>query len=247
MRLKKTERKLLIDVSKGPKHIIANKGVVNLYANMGNIPNCCSTGLLSGVGGKFFTNADKYSVTNPLKTPTMNQTTINKCKYVHQVIRKLGRTAQWVWPQEASVWLSLSLIYLKCSVGSDDNSVTPGGYSGYKAAQVAFFDRTQEDKDPKKKFKFTYNMVCSCDHAMEWLLAHPEMGELYVSPATPGGHGANVRACIFTPDLKVMKEWHDATLKLVKEHAIGMTEQYYGKNVKVQQRIDRLGAAFVAY
>jgi hypothetical protein len=82
-----------------------------------------------------------------------------------------------------------------------------------------FFDRLNEDKSAG--FRYTYNEVYALDHLVEFLEdSGEEYGDVLISPALPGGHGARVRGCMFTPNVAALEAYHAKYLEEVREHIL---------------------------
>jgi hypothetical protein len=222
--------------------------VKNIQANMTFFPLCCSTGVLKGVGATEVTIHDKGYFDNPVPLAGVTEEKIRACRYIHEVISACRTvSAPIFFPVEVTRWNALSKILIKTVEGKDDGP--SGGYNNYKAAQITMCDRLVADKrNPKFKFN-TYNVVFSIDHLMDWLLEQylednesKNIGEVYVSPAMPGGHGARVRAAIYTPDVDWLQAYHDERLQRVKDHVLW----YLKRNTKTKQVVKKVKDAVAA-
>ena len=213
----------MIDITRGWKHLEpdADQLVSNITAQMDVFPLCCSTGVLKNVTAHALGPGDSvyFDKLDSTKTPTKEQ--IKACTYLHELVRLVQRNRRMVFPIQVARWNAMSLMLQKVETGKDDSDV--GGYNNFKAAQITFFDRLNEDKR-NKKFKFSvYNTTYSCDQLMEWLgKTRDKYGTVYVSPAVPGAHGARVRGCVFTPNHKAFKAYHDERFPLVKAHVLAL-------------------------
>lgn len=195
--------------------------VYNIRATMGVFPLCCSTGVLKNLGASNPTENQRASFEANEKITGVGVAVVKKAKYIHEIIRECeGASRPVLFPIEMARWNALSLILLKTIVGTDDEG--PGGYRNYKAAQITMCDRVCADKR-NKKFAFGgYNIIFSTDQLMDWLddTANPPLGEFYASPAVPGGHGARVRAGIYTPHHQDLTRWHDQRIERVRDHVL---------------------------
>ncbi|GAG35314.1 unnamed protein product, partial [marine sediment metagenome] len=56
-----------------------------------------------------------------------------------------------------------------------------------------------------------------------------------------GGHGARVRACIYTPDIPALTAYHKERLELVREHVLEYLKAPTTK-MKVKAAADKIAA-----
>jgi len=206
----------------------ADNIITSAHGEMDYFPLCCSTGVLKDVSAMLL---KKHNQPQLEKAPNINSVEIRRkvveAKYIHLIINAVrGMGAAAPMPRKYAHWHCMSLMHAKCHEGLDNR--VSDGYSGFKASQIVMFDRTLEDKDPKKGFKFSYNMVYGTDHTMRWLMERGhELGEILVSTPQPGAHGAEVYGCIFTPDKSALKKYHDDRIQEVKDHFLAVLDHHY--------------------
>lgn len=225
---------LLVDYTKGWEYIDSIKGelITNPVANMTHFPLCCSTGIIKNVAGHAVTKTSRPGIDAPAPFAKSLAKEVKAADYIHHAVRAANNHGmRLLYPYEVGAWMCMSLMYVKAVEGADDGG-SPG-YSKFKAAQILMCDRINEDKR-NKEFKFScYNTTWSVDQLMDFLDGTDgKYGEVLVSDPQPGGHGAKVRACIFTPDHDAMKEYHDKRLKQIKSHILGVIDWAKGSKVK---------------
>ena len=213
---------LLVDITKGWAPLKDQGYIKNITGDMEVFPLCCSTGVVKNLRCIQVTRSNDKLLFDKLEDnieyPTREQ--ITAAKYLHLLIRLIKGKARFIFPQEVAQWYAMSLMLQKVETGKDDSTV--GGYNNFKAAQITFFDRITADKTNKAfRFANSYCTVYSCDHLMTFLdESDHKYGVVQVSPAVPGAHKAKARGCIFTPDLKAMKEYHDERYDKVRDHIV---------------------------
>jgi len=210
---------LLIDPMQDRESLIAEGAIYGITGDMTFFPLCCSTGVPKSVGAtKFATYCKSLPARNDFTAHFMD--TIASAEYIYQIRRAAPRSV--IMPYEVAIWDTMSMIAAKCVAGYDDGP--SGGYNGFKASSIAMFDRLNADKD-NPEFKYSYNTVYSVDHFIEWLEAQDgKYGEVLVSSAEPGGHGARVRGCIFTPDKDAVQQFNDDRIESVREHCLAVRD-----------------------
>ena len=221
------KHKALYDPKKGPDK--SEEYMISVQGEMSYFPLCCSTGILKSFTTRQF-DPKQYKNTHkaPLWFDEGQLERIKSAKYIDDIIRTANRVSSMIAPMYFARWYAMSLIYRKTVHGHDKHG--PGAYSGYKAAQIAMFDRLLEDKDPAKGFKFSYNMVYAISHLMEWLKEEgQEYGEAVVSTPVPGAHGARVYGCIYTADPAKIQKYHDDRLEVVRGHYLALHAAYKKK------------------
>lgn len=214
--------------------------LTRVTGEMGYFPLCCSTGVLKN----FTSHPIQANMVASYEDCVHDTLDFSGDKFTFQLIRKANAHPRYIMPFEFARHYAMSLIYLKVLNGKDDGP--NDGYGHYKAAQIVMFDRLLEDKDPKKGFKFTYNMTYSIDHFQEWLSEqNGAFGEVLLSTAVPGGHGARVRGCIFTPDLKALEAYEARAFEEVKGHfdAIG---KYWAKKAPKTPKAQKTKPSFAS-
>lgn len=206
-----------IDLSKRAEDIVKDHpdALYSIGGYMYYFPQCCSTGTLQNLTASYLSKTPQ-SFNNP--SPSLN-TRVNRngYKYVFQLIREASRRPRYIFPYHFARHYAMSLVYAKVAEGIDD--AERDGYGKYRAAQIVMFDRLLEDKDPAKGFKFQYNMVYSIDQFQNWLSQQRgKYGEVLLSIPMPGGHGARVRGCIFTPSIGSLEKYEQEAYEEVQEH-----------------------------
>jgi len=233
---------LLIDVTKGYDALDPDDTIRNISGEMTFFPLCCSTGVLKNLQASKLVSAYKSHIDemSPISTSDETLGTIKSADSIRDLIRLLpGGTTPIYFPTKVARWYAMSLIRIKVDSGRDDGP--SGGYNNYKAAQVTFFDRLLEDK-ANPEFKFSYNTVYSNDHLMQWLSEQDgKYGEFYASPAVPGGHGARVRGCIFTPDLDAMRKYENDRIEQLRAHILDYIA-YSKEQALTQPAADKVAA-----
>jgi len=204
---------LLIDPTQDRESLIAEGAIRSITGDMTFFPLCCSTGVPKCIGATRVTTYCK-SLPAPNDFTAHFISELDSAQYIYQ-LRRAGPSSVIV-PYEFAIWDTMSMIAAKCVEGHDDGP--SGGYNGFKASSIAMFDRLNADKD-NPEFKYSYNQVYSVDHFIEWLEAQGgKYGEVLVSSAEPGGHGARVRGCIFTPDKDAVQQFNDDRIESVRQH-----------------------------
>lgn len=206
--------------------ILARKDelVCSIGAQMTFFPLCCSTGILKNMTASLPGEIHRPAFEAGEAITGVDLNVIKNAKYIHEIIRGVTTASRPIFfPIEFARYNALSLILLKVINGTDDGP--SGGYNNYKAAQITMFDRIVADKR-NPKFRFGgYNIVYSVDQFMDWLeTTKGTLGEVYNSPAVPGGHGARVRGCIFTPDHDALQAYHDERLEKVRQWVLDAVE-----------------------
>lgn len=236
--------KLLPEIDQGFEAVMANKEniVKNINATMTFFPLCCSTGVLKGVAANNVSEHDKSYFDKPTAIAVVDVSKVKSAKYIYEIIAACSMALQPIfYPISFARWNALSKILVKVTKGTDDGP--SGGYNNYKAAQIVMFDRIVADKrNPKFRFN-SYNTTFSVDQLMDWLEAQGgALGEVYVSPPKPGGHGAKVRGCIYTPDEKVLQAYHDTRLEIVRNYVL----EYLARKPKgtVKKVADKIAASW---
>lgn len=230
---------LLSEIEQGFDAVMANKEIVSkINGQMTFFPLCCSTGIIKNLTASQITNHDRLAFEANNKITGVEVQKITDAKYIHEIVRAAnGASRPIFFPLAVARWNALSLILAKTIEGKDDGPA--GGYNNYKAAQITMCDRIIADKrNPKFKFA-SYNIVFSVDQLMDYLEGSP-LGEFYASPAVPGGHGARVRAGIFTPDHKALQEYHDERIERVREHVLLYLKS--GVPQKIEEAVDSVAA-----
>lgn len=211
---------LLIPLDDGPEALLKEPTafIRSIGATMTHFPLCCSTGVLNNMTAEAFTKYYSMHITQKTPIRDINLDSIRKATTIHDLLKPLRSSAMF-FPREVAEWNAMSLILAKSTTGRDDQGT--GGYRNYKAAQIIMCDRICEDKrNPKFNFN-SYNIVYSIDQFMDWLEAQEgKYGEVLISTAKPGGHGARVRACIFTPDIPAVQKYHDERLETLRAHIL---------------------------
>lgn len=243
-------KKALIDVTNGSQGLSEDETYAAVIrGEMTYFPLCCSTGILQN----FTTEAYKPKqhsgyIDSPTPLTSTKRTKVEKALYLDDIIEAIGSNQSFISPLYFARWYAMAKIWRKHAFGHDKHG--PGAYSGFKCAQVTMFDRLLEDKDPSKGFRFTYNQTYAICHLMEWLREHGnEYGEVYISPAVPGAHGARVYGCIFTGDVDALKKYHDERIEVVREHYLALDDYYNSVVVEKPKQATNLDAmpSFVAY
>lgn len=235
---------LLVDVTKGFDALDPDDTIRGITGEMTFFPLCCSTGVLKNLQASKLADMYKSHIDDmqPMNHSEETMTKIKGAKSIRDLIRAVGGgmgTTPIYYPRRVARWYAMSLMLLKFRDGADDGP--SGGYNNYKAAQITFFDRTQEDKE-NPEFKFNYNQVYSNDHLMTWLEAQDgKYGEVYVSPPEPGGHGARVRGCIFTPCEKAMQKYENDRIELLRTHILDYIA-YSQEQALTKPAADKVGA-----
>jgi hypothetical protein len=211
----------MVDISRGYAPLKGRDLIRGIDGQMEVFPLCCSTGVLKDIRCRKVSDTyDAPTFDNMSSSINLDITSFEGCRFLHEYIRKVSGDRRFVFPEKVARWYAMSLMYQKMKTGKDDSRV--GGYNNYKAAQIEFFDRLNEDKsNPAFAFANSYCEVFSCDQLAEWLMEQGgKYGDVLVSPAVPGAHKARVRGCIFTPDVKALKEYHDKRLPIVRDHIL---------------------------
>jgi len=233
---------LLIDVTKGYDSLDVEDTIRTITGEMTFFPLCCSTGVLKNLQAYKLSIGYKSHIDemSPIRTTEEIMNRLQKANSIRDLIRALPTgTTPIYFPKKVARWYAMSLIRIKVDTGMDDGP--SGGYNNYKAAQVTFFDRLLEDKD-NPKFKFSYNTVYSNDHLIQWLSEQDgKYGEFYASPAVPGGHGARVRGCIFTPNVAAMQEYEEERIELLRAHILDYIA-YSKEQALAQPAADKVAA-----
>jgi hypothetical protein len=213
---------LLPEYDGGFDAIMANKDKIcsNIQGTMSFFPMCCSTGILKNLTANEPKEHSRAGFEANLAITSPDIDKIKAAEYIHEIIRECNKSSRPIFfPREVAAWNALSLVLIKSAKGDDDGPA--GGYNNYRAAQIIMCDRVTEDKRDKR-FRFgSYNIVFSCDQFMDFLEENKAwVGEVYNSPARPGGHGARVRACTVTPEVDALHEYLDARIDLVRNHVL---------------------------
>jgi len=184
-----------------------------LSGDMSFFPLCCSTGILKNLQAYPWENSTAVKCTS--KVPAKDIKAETK---VYELLRKYARG--FIIPVEWAQDLALSLILEKVTGGKDDGP--SGGYNNYKAAQITWFDRLNDDKRSGKRFNH-YNVTYSCDHLTEFLSkqAQKEWGQILVSKPVDGAHGARVRGCVYTPNIDYLRAREAEALARIKAEMLG--------------------------
>jgi len=214
-----------------------------IQAKMGNFPLCCSSGVLNNLRATPLNANSKAFFAEPIVN-WYDESAIDACEYIHDVI-KLIPSNHMYYPLRVARWNALSKIFLKAKVGSDDNSKHSAGYAGYKCSNVMMADRIVADKRDKRFAFSSYDVTYSVDHLMDWLeLWGHELGEVFVSKAVPGGHGARCRSAIITPNVGRMEKWHEPRLTALKEYVHTVTKQRLQMAVDTVVPADKIAASW---
>lgn len=198
----------------------ADSFVYCIRGQMTFFPLCCSTGIIKNLTANAPKECHRAAFTRGEQITGVSTKQVEGADYVHQIVRACEASSRPLFfPHEVAVWNALSLILIKTRVGTDDGP--DGGYNNFKAAQITMCDRIIADKR-SEKFKYSsYNIVFSVDQLMSWLenKGHA-FGEFYASPPVPGGHGARVRAGIFTADAPALSAYLADKVELVRAHVL---------------------------
>jgi hypothetical protein len=195
----------------------AGEIVSRINGTMAYFPLCCSTGVLKGLTAQPATSPFKPNI-------AMSADDIKAAKSIHQLIRQLQKDNNtYIAPVEWAAWYALSLIHLKMTKGTDDEA--QDGYSNYKTGQIVWADRINAEKRTGARFN-SYNTTFACDSLTEWLEKQDKrkFGQVLASKPSMGAHGARVRACIYTPNVKFLGEWLKKRLAEVKEELLRQKE-----------------------
>ena len=216
--------KMLVDITKGIDALRDREDIVTrIRGSMTVFPLCCSTGVLRSVAADYLKAGDEPTFESPVPDVLTNARINVDKPYIHQIIEKASRPP-FMWPKEVVAWNALSLILLKMVEGKDTGNV--GGYSNYKAAQIAMFDRTTEGKRNAKRFN-SYNIVFALDQFFDWLKEREDdLGEVVISTPQTGAHGGDVRGCIFTPNVAAIQKFHDSHIEQVRDHVRATLAHY---------------------
>lgn len=215
--------------------------VCRITGDMTFFPLCCSTGVIKSVTAKHPTANERLAFERNEAITGAEINKVKEAKYIFQITRAIDCASRPIFfPLKVARWNALSLILAKCVEGLDDGP--SGGYNNYKAAQIVMCDRLVADKrNPKFNFSH-YNVVFSVDQLMDWLEEHNgSLGDMQVSPPRPGGHGARVRAGIFTPNLDALQKAHDKHIESVREHVMACLTD---KTVKEAAAVDKVAASW---
>jgi hypothetical protein len=173
---------------------------------------CCSTGVLNNLQAYPYAETTAIVCYSPA-----TEAQIKAYTKVWKLLRE--QSSGFIIPIQWAEDLALSLIHEKCTSGKDDGP--SGGYNNYKAAQVTWFDRLNADKRNGKRFN-NYNLLYSCDHLTEKLASvdKRKFGQVLVSKAVEGAHGARVRGCVYTPNTGYLGEYLDERLAAIKKEML---------------------------
>jgi hypothetical protein len=229
---------LLPEIEKGFNALLKNKEniVCQIQGAMTYFPLCCSTGVLKNLQATYPSETHAPAFNKGEAITGVNVGTVKAAKYIHQIVRACATASRPIFfPIEVARWNAMSLILIKAKEGKDDSG--DHAYGNYKCAQVTMCDRIVADKR-NKKFRFGgYNIVFSVDQFMDFLDAEGEKyGEFYSSPPVPGGHGARVRAGIFTPNHDALQKYNDERIERVREHVLFCLAQG-GTKVKAADKV----------
>ena len=218
--------------------------VCRITAKMHNLPMCCSSGLLNDLRATAMSAKSKIYFEGVPHSGFYDSVAIDNAEYIHDVVKQC-MCEHIYFPKRVAQWNAMSKIYRKAVHGGDDNSNNASGYSGYKCSNVIMADRIVADKrNPKFKFS-SYDVNYSVDHFMDWLeLEGGLYGEVLVSKAVPGGHGARCRSAIFTPDVKKLKAWHDVRLEEIKRYVHETVQPRLKKEVDTMEPADKIAAGW---
>ena len=200
----------------------------NIKANITFFPLCCSTCIINNMTCSWLSKHDQSHFLDPQEIKDISLHEVKTAESICEVIELVNNASGTIFlPVKVARWNAMSKILMKCTRGTDDGP--SGGYNNYKAAQIMMCDRIVEDKrNPDFAFG-SYNIVYSVDHLMEFLKRNRRFGEIFVTTPKPGGHGARVRACVFTPKIEVLKAYHGLRLRKLKKHVIAVVKASKGK------------------